>query len=98
VDCYVPVKPGTTAATAAEGLLTHRDYELGYAWMKFVRDPSPSTLLHRRIEDARAAGCHTLFVETGERTADRPSASYRNILRAGFKEAYLRPNWRRARH
>jgi len=185
VDCYVPVKPGTIAATAAEGLLTHRDYELGYAWMKFVRDPSPSTLsvpegvevvelaegegeslgrigaagfdlppwaatffsdlpgregwrcyaakvdgepqacaamlidggvaefgiaatlesargrgcqtalLHRRIGDARAAGCHTLFVETGERTTDRPSASYRNILRAGFKEAYLRPNWRR---
>ena len=27
---------------------------------------------------------------------DRPSASYRNILRAGFEEAYLRPNWRSA--
>ena len=54
-----------------------------------------TALLHRRIEDARAAGCHTLFVETGERTTDRPSASYRNILRASFKEAYLRPNWRR---
>ena len=50
-------------------------------------------LLHRRILDAIEAGCHTLFVETGERTPNRPSASYRNILRAGFKEAYLRPNW-----
>ncbi|HWO16701.1 MAG TPA: GNAT family N-acetyltransferase [Solirubrobacterales bacterium] len=184
VDCYVPVKPGSAEASAAEDRLKSRGYELGYAWMKFVRDPSPSTLyepegvevveltagegeplgrigaegfnlppwagaffrdlpgregwrcyaaeidgrpqacaamlihngvaefgiaatleiargrgcqtalLHRRIEDARAAGCHTLFVETGERTTDRPSASYRNILRAGFKEAYLRPNWR----
>jgi hypothetical protein len=53
-------------------------------------------LLHRRILDAAAAGCHTLFVETGERIPDRPSASYRNILRAGFEEAYLRPNWQRS--
>jgi GNAT superfamily N-acetyltransferase len=52
-------------------------------------------LLHRRILDAIEAGCHTLFVETGERVPDRPSASYRNILKAGFEEAYLRPNWRR---
>jgi GNAT superfamily N-acetyltransferase len=55
-----------------------------------------TALLHRRILDAAAAGCHTLFVETGERVPDRPSASYRNILRAGFEEAYLRPNWKPA--
>ncbi|HZO05041.1 MAG TPA: hypothetical protein VFB52_01520 [Solirubrobacterales bacterium] len=52
-------------------------------------------LLRRRIVDAAAAGCHLLFVETGERIPDRPSISYRNILRAGFEEAYLRPNWKR---
>ena len=50
-------------------------------------------LLHRRIVDAAEAGCHTLFVETGERAEDRPAGSYRNILRAGFEEAYLCPNW-----
>jgi hypothetical protein len=50
-------------------------------------------LLRRRILDAAEAGCHTLFVETGERVPGRPAASYRNILRAGFEEAYLRPNW-----
>lgn len=50
-------------------------------------------LLGRRIRDAAAAGCHTLFVETGERVPGRPSISYRNILRAGFREAYVRPNW-----
>ncbi|HEX5525813.1 MAG TPA: GNAT family N-acetyltransferase [Solirubrobacterales bacterium] len=54
-----------------------------------------SALLHRRILDAGEAGCHTLFVETGERIPDRPSISYRNILRAGFVEAYPRPNWQR---
>lgn len=53
-------------------------------------------LLHRRLVDAAAAGCRTLFVETGERVPDRPSGSYRNILRAGFEEAYLRPNWQLA--
>lgn len=52
-------------------------------------------LLHRRIVDAAEAGCELLFVETGERVADRPSGSFRNILRAGFEEAYLRPNWQR---
>jgi GNAT superfamily N-acetyltransferase len=53
-------------------------------------------LLRRRILDAAAAGCTTLFVETGERVPDRPSPSYRNILGAGFEEAYLRPNWSQA--
>jgi GNAT superfamily N-acetyltransferase len=55
-----------------------------------------SALLRRRIADAAAAGCRILFVETGERVDGRPAASYRNILRAGFEEAYLRPNWKRA--
>lgn len=54
-------------------------------------------LLHRRILDAIDAGCHTFWVETGERVPDKPSTSYRNILKAGFEEAYLRPNWRRER-
>jgi hypothetical protein len=52
-------------------------------------------LLRRRIVDAADAGCRTLFSETGERVPGRPSASYRNILRAGFEEAYVRPNWQR---
>jgi len=50
-------------------------------------------LLRRRILDAAEAGCHTLFVETGKRVEDRPAGSYRNILRAGFEEAYLCPNY-----
>ncbi len=49
-------------------------------------------LLRERAEIARENGVATLFTETGERVEDRPSASYRNILRAGFAEAYLRPN------
>jgi GNAT superfamily N-acetyltransferase len=53
-------------------------------------------LLRHRILEAAAAGCHTLFVETGELAEGKPSGSYRNILRAGFAEAYVRPNWQPA--
>jgi len=94
--CYVAEVEGEPAACAA--MLVHQSIaEFGIA---ATIEPARGrgcqlALLHRRIEDAAAAGCHTLFVETGERTPNRPSASYRNILRAGFEEAYLRPNWQR---
>jgi GNAT superfamily N-acetyltransferase len=53
-----------------------------------------TALLAARIDRARMVGARRLCVETGERVPDRPDQSYRNILRAGFREAYLRPNWR----
>jgi GNAT superfamily N-acetyltransferase len=53
-----------------------------------------SAILAARIEDARRQGCSTDVTETGELDDQRPSASYRNILRAGFREAGVRPNYR----
>jgi GNAT superfamily N-acetyltransferase len=50
-------------------------------------------LLATRIRRARELGCDTVFTETGERRPDRPSASYRNIIRIGFRELYVVPNW-----
>jgi hypothetical protein len=47
-------------------------------------------ILRRRIADALRLGCALVVTETGERVEDRPSASYRNILRAGFAEYGLR--------
>jgi len=94
--CYVAHIDGETQACAA--MLVDGDLaELGIAaTLESARGRGcQRALLHRRILDAAAAGCRTLFVETGERVPDRPSASYRNILRAGFEEAYLRPNWTR---
>ena len=38
-------------------------------------------------------GCNAVFTETGEQLPDRPSSSYRNIVRAGFEELYVLPNW-----
>ena len=52
-----------------------------------------SALLAARIRRARELGCDAVFTETGEQLPDRPSASYRNILRAGFEELYVVPNW-----
>jgi GNAT superfamily N-acetyltransferase len=93
--CYVARVDGTTQACAAM-LIDEGVAEFGVAaTLEEARGRGCQTaLLHRRIVDAAEAGCHTLLVETGERVPDRPSASYRNILRAGFEEAYLRPNWR----
>lgn len=92
--CYVARVEGTAQACAAM-LIDGGVAEFGIA---ATLEPARGrgcqlALLHRRIIDAAEAGCHTLFVETGERVEDRPAGSYRNILRAGFEEAYLRPNW-----
>ncbi|MEO5633170.1 GNAT family N-acetyltransferase [Gaiella sp.] len=54
-----------------------------------------SALLAERIRHARAIGCDVVVTETGERRDDRPSNSYRNILRAGFTEVTVRANWLR---
>lgn len=53
-----------------------------------------SIILAVRIEDARRQGCTMVVTETGELEKGRPSSSYRNILRAGFREAGVRPNYR----
>jgi GNAT superfamily N-acetyltransferase len=92
--CYV-AKVNDEAVSCAAMLIEEGVAEFGVAaTLEQARGRGCQTaLLHRRICDAAAAGCHTLFVETGERVPDRPSASYRNILKAGFEEAYLRPNW-----
>lgn len=92
--CYVARLDGETRACGAM-LIHDRVAEFGVsATLESGRRRCQLALLHRRIVDAGAAGCHTLFVETGERDGDRPAGSYRNILRAGFEEAYLCPNWK----
>jgi len=92
--CYVARVDGQIGACGAM-LIDGTVAELGFgATLEPARRRGCQlALLRRRIEDAAAAGCETLFVETGERVEGRPAGSYRNILRAGFEEAYLRPNW-----
>ncbi len=52
-----------------------------------------SVLLATRIRRAGELGCDVVYTETGKLLPDRPSASYRNITRAGFEELYVVPNW-----
>jgi hypothetical protein len=52
-----------------------------------------SALLSRRVQVAAEHGARIAVTETGQWLADRPSGSYRNILRAGFEEIYLRDNY-----
>ena len=52
-----------------------------------------SALLAERARRAGELGCDLLVTETGERTKDRPSNSYRNILRAGFEETVVTAHW-----
>lgn len=80
---------------AAGALFAHGD--VGWVGLGATRPElrgrgGQGALLRRRAEIAQEHGVSVLFTETGERVPDRPSGSYRNILRAGFAEAYLRPN------
>jgi hypothetical protein len=52
-------------------------------------------LLRRRLLDAAAAGCSTVFVELGECEAEPLAATCHNLRRAGFEEAYESRNWQR---
>ncbi len=72
----------------------------GHAWLgaagtrpAFRRRGGQGAIMAARIRRAVELGAHTLVTETGERVEERPSNSYRNILRHGFREQYLRPNW-----
>lgn len=71
-----------------------------YAWFDFAATlpelrgkGAQSALLAKRINDCRNLGVKTIIVETAEQTSKNESESYRNVLKAGFKEAYKRPNF-----
>lgn len=66
---------------------------LGATLATHRRRGAQAALLARRLDEAAARGARVAVTETGERVPDRPSASYRNILRAGFAELYVRQNY-----
>jgi hypothetical protein len=92
--CYLACDRDEPAGAAA--LFVHG----GTGYLSFAatrpeqrRKGAQSALLAKRITDAIEAECTTIVTETGERIPMKPSNSYRNILRFGFAEAYLRPNY-----
>jgi GNAT superfamily N-acetyltransferase len=92
--CYLAYDGDEPAGAAALYVHDGTGY-LGFAATRSEhrRKGAQSVLLATRIQDAIEAGCTTLVTETGERIPMKPSDSYRNILRFGFEEAYLRPNY-----
>jgi GNAT superfamily N-acetyltransferase len=92
--CYLAYDSDEPAGAAALYVHEGAGY-LGFAATRpeHRRKGAQGALLATRIRDALEAGCTTLVTETGERIPMKPSDSYRNILRFGFEEAYLRPNY-----
>ncbi len=91
---YIAYDGDAPAATAA--LFVHGEY----GWLDFAATlpdyrgrGAQNALIARRIQDATAGGVKHLMVETAEGKPDKPSPSYRNIVRFGFKTAYVRPNF-----
>jgi hypothetical protein len=71
-----------------------------YAWLGFGATlpdyrklGAQTALLKRRLAEAGGRGARIAITETGERVPDRPSISYRNILRVGFREMFVRQNY-----
>jgi GNAT superfamily N-acetyltransferase len=96
-SCYVAYAGDEPAGVGS--LFVHEEVGwLGYAATReqYRGRGAQSAILAVRIEDARQQGCTTVTTETGELQEGRPSSSYRNILRAGFREAGVRANYRAA--
>jgi GNAT superfamily N-acetyltransferase len=92
--CWLALAGGEPAGAAALYVDNGAGY-LGYAGTATEHrgKGAQSVLLATRIRRARELGCDVVYTETGKLLPDRPSASYRNITRAGFEELYLVPNW-----
>jgi len=92
--CFVAFADGVPAATAAVFV----SGDVGWFGMagtlpEFRRRGAQTALLATRITAAREAGCTVLVTETGDPVEERPSNSYRNIVRAGFEPVYVRQNY-----
>jgi ribosomal protein S18 acetylase RimI-like enzyme len=91
---YIAFSNDTPAATAAVYL------DSKAAWVDFAATlpefrgrGAQAALMKQRIDDAIAAGCRMLVVETSEQKPDKEAPSYRNMRRYGFEVAYTRPNY-----
>jgi GNAT superfamily N-acetyltransferase len=81
---------GIGALFVRDGLAT---VEFGATAPAFRRRGSQGALMARRLERALDLGCREIFTCTGVAVPGDPQHSYRNILRMGFREDYVRDNW-----
>lgn len=93
--CCVMAFDGPTPV-AAGAVFVRGEYAwlgLGATLASHRRRGAQNALLARRLQEAAARGARIAATETGERLPGKPDNSYRNILRSGFVEAYLRQNY-----
>jgi GNAT superfamily N-acetyltransferase len=95
-DCWLALDGDRPAAAAGVFIAEGVGY-LGFAATlpEHRGKGGQNALLAARIRHAREAGCDVVVTETGELREDRPSSSYRNILRSGFTEVAVTANWLR---
>jgi len=72
----------------------------GFAWTdygatapEFRRRGSQGAVMAARLNRAIELGCQKIFTCTGVSVPGDPQHSYNNILKAGFKEEYIRENY-----
>jgi len=83
--------PAATGALFAAGEVAWLDFAAtGEA---FRGRGAQKALAVRRIQEAASLGCRTVIVETSQPRPDYVALSYGNMLKLGFHEAYLRPNY-----
>jgi GNAT superfamily N-acetyltransferase len=94
--CYAYVAYAEGEPAAAGAIFVSDEVAwLGFAATKPThrRKGGQGAILSARLARARELGVETVVTETGVMEANRPSNSYRNILRSGFTEAYVRENY-----
>lgn len=96
--CYTAaLGPGQGIVSTASMMISGRIAQLGLAATRpEARGRGCQwALLRRRLVDAAAAGCDTVFVELGEFEQSGTATARRNLEEAGFREASGSRNWQR---
>jgi Acetyltransferase (GNAT) domain len=93
-SCFVAYADDEPAAAGALVVLGETAW-LGFGSTRpaFRRRGGQRALFAARARRAVELGATTLVTETGELLPARPASSYRNVVRAGFRPAYVRPNF-----
>ena len=88
---YAGDEPAATGALYSDGAVGWLG--IGATVPTHRRKGAQNALLAARVRAGVEEGCSVLVTETGALQGGRPSNSYRNILRAGFEQAYVRSNY-----
>lgn len=92
--CWLALDGDEPASTAAMYVAEEAGF-LGFAATlpEHRGKGAQGALLSERIRRAAELGCDVVLTETGDLRDDRPSNSYRNIVRSGFEEVGVTANW-----